>query len=286
MRAFARASHIADIEKVDPIAFAAHLIDLMRRKRPSTRRQYRSAVGFAARERNTADWETAASMIEEARYEGKPRLPNATSSAKARRIYAGELEEIEGKLSDCTLLHGEELNDYLDAGLAAGLRPVEWMRARVVVMNSFAVLIVRNAKQDEQRGHGRFRRLVWKLPDATAEIEAIERHLAAVRARLAGIPWDARRKTMEAFNRSLGDTLRQVQEEVWGDGSPNIALYTVRHEFASRAKAHLSPQEVAALMGHRSDATATRDYGQPPRGGGRRPKSSCRAPTHAIFRAS
>jgi hypothetical protein len=217
------------------------------------------------------DWETAALMIAEAQFDPNLRLPHATSSAKARRIYADQLEAIKRKLSSRDLHYADALALYLDAGLPTGLRPIEWTHARLVTTCSSAVLIVCNAKNSEQRAHGRFRRLVWKLPDATAEIDAIDRYLAEVRCRLAGVPWGARREMMEDFNRALGDTLRRVQRDIWAERSPQIVLYTTRHEFASQAKARLSQQEVAAILGHLSDATATRHYAQPPRGGRKHP---------------
>jgi hypothetical protein len=210
-------------------------------------------------------------MIAEAAFAPVPKLEPATSSPRARKVYLDEYVAIETKLRGRDLEYGDALRAYLDAGLVTGLRPHEWFRTRLLRTDTCAALVVANAKEGNGRAHGHFRRQLWLLPAFAREVNMIERQISIVRARLAGVPRSARAEAMDVFNRALEDTLRQVQKEIWGDQSPNIGLYSTRHEFTSRAKARLNEFELAAVLGHGSNATARRHYAQPARGSRERP---------------
>ncbi len=59
--------------------------------------------------------------------------------------------------------------------------------------------------------------------------------------------------------------LRNACKQIWPRRKERYALYSCRHEFAAQARRVYTLQEVAALMGHGSDATATQHYGRPTR---------------------
>jgi len=127
---------------------------------------------------------------------GEAAPQRANLIGEGRRIYEDELSAIQEALAAGAYDHADALASYLDAALATGLRPIEWMRIRFVLNAEFAVLVVRNAKFGEGRAHGKFRRLVWRLPDHAREVEAVSRYISIVRVRLAGVPASDRRGAM------------------------------------------------------------------------------------------
>lgn len=54
----------------------------------------------------------------------------------------------------------------IKAGIAFGLRPVEWVQAQFITDNQERLILkVRNAKHDNQRSHGEYRHLIVVKPN-------------------------------------------------------------------------------------------------------------------------
>ena len=66
----------------------------------------------------------------------------------------------------------------------------------------------------------------------------------------------------EKFQRKLGSYMRYVTRRCLGNRSSYPTMYSLRHQFAADAKACFSREEVAALLGHGVDDTATNHYGR------------------------
>ncbi|WP_428988882.1 hypothetical protein [Methylocapsa aurea] len=245
-------------------------------------RQYRCAIDHHCKTVLDLDEETRKDLLKSLYGKSDPEtiaarkgLPPATSSHVLKRL----LESDWKKLLDCLRqgLAGNSVYDapllaYLEAGRASGLRPCEWARVRLVTFPGAAVsvLVVKNAKEDEVRAHGDFRRLVFAHETCGASLMAIRLWLAIVDSCLAGTVGSDRAAIWEKFYNALGDRLYYVSRRIW-NRKRHPALYTTRHMFAAAAKAVFAPDEVAALMGHKLDTTATQHYARPPRGQRRMP---------------
>lgn len=150
--------------------------------------------------------------------------------------------------------------DMIEAGVATGLRPVEWKDATL----ENDVLHVPNAKfRPGISGNGPSRDL-YLVDDVITpgERAAIDRVIAA----LNGVEWDAigghvRRALLAAKQKLKRMSLITVKES-------RTRLYDARHQFAANAKNNLDyiGGEVAAAMGHKSAVTAHASYGKRRRG--------------------
>ncbi|MUO72924.1 hypothetical protein [Agrobacterium vitis] len=150
--------------------------------------------------------------------------------------------------------------DMIEAGIATGLRPIEWKDAWV----ENNILHVPNAKfRPGISGNGQKRELLLDEDAITeSQLNAIYRVLDS----LHGMEWDAvgrnvRRALDRAkvkLNRMGFVTKKQMKTR----------LYDARHQFAANAKIALNYAggEVAAAMGHRSAVTAHVSYGNRKKG--------------------
>jgi integrase len=150
--------------------------------------------------------------------------------------------------------------DMIEAGVATGLRPVEWKDASVVD----DVLRVPNAKfRPGISGNGEVRDLIL-IDDVITpgERAAIDRVILA----LNGVEWDeigghVRRALIAAKSKLRKMSLITTKET-------RTRMYDTRHQFAADAKNNLNYEggEVAAAMGHKSAITAHSSYGKKRRG--------------------
>lgn len=62
-----------------------------------------------------------------------------------------------------------------------------------------------------------------------------------------------------------------ICDDLWPRRVQHYVLYSTRHTFAAAAKIIFARAEVAALMGHAVDDTATKHYSRPPKGSKRLP---------------
>jgi integrase len=246
--------------------------------RASSWRQVRAAVLFGlARQR--AMKPSAACAIDAAIRRLKSvtpaqaKKPPRTSHSKAKRLPERERLLICREALALRSRNGAWLAAYLLAGTLTGLRPSEWPDAqfRPSQTEGFAwELIVKCGKNTNGRAHGPSRTLRWvALPRGV--VEAIDGWLARAR----GAARAGRYKTIMG---TLGAAMARITKKLFPRRRKRPTLYSTRHEAAARWKAaYVNGAEtieqrlhglavVAALLGHASDATATRHYGRPSRG--------------------
>lgn len=149
----------------------------------------------------------------------------------------------------------EALRRWLISGLLTGLRPVEWATAQISNISGETCLIVKNAKHTNGRAHGEYRTII--LNDLTNdEIDIIKKHVEYCNE------WN-NADQFPSLYASCGRTLSKVCKLLWKKRSQYPCLYSARHQFSADAKASgLSREEIAALMGHAVDDTATKHYGK------------------------
>ena len=200
-----------------------------------------------------------------------------TSSAKAKRFAAGDLDRIIARALSSRSSYAAALGAYLQATRQTGLRPGEWADARLAAstLHGFdRMLIVRCAKHDDVRAHSEFRTLHFKAMPPSL-LKPLTLWLSIVSDAIEGGRFEALMKNIEGL-------MFRTTEALFPRRARRPTLYTARHEAAANLKAHFidsrsDPQEraegaaiVAALLGHASDATATQHYGRATR---RRPPS-------------
>jgi integrase len=179
-----------------------------------------------------------------------------SSSMKSRWIKAPDFYVIREHLLQNRTAWGRATAVWLAAATITGLRPSEWFNTRLVEgFGGTRTLVIPNAKATNGRANGLSRSL--DLTDLESGLVAIvKRQLKFV----AGF------STLEAFHRayrSCRKTLYTATRRLWPNREIFISLYSARHQFSADAKAEgLSHAEIAALMGHASDATAKLHYGQ------------------------
>lgn len=155
-----------------------------------------------------------------------------------------------------------------------GLRPIEWPSLESLGGLTFKV---RNAKDSHGRAHGRYR--CFKFPGTVDR--GLSRHhegklfkqaltlLGRRRGSRIGWPLDSGEWTKDwavyykALKDTLRRTLRQLAKATGNQDYLRIRFYSCRHQFcANQKQAGLSLVEIAALMGHATDATASQYYGK------------------------
>lgn len=149
---------------------------------------------------------------------------------------------------------------WCEATLIAGLRPIEWARAEILIDPAGRRLLqVANAKQTQGRGNGKHRHLDLTecSPDELASIQDMIDIAGQFAQSEDGFAYHQKR---------LADYLYRAVRKVFPRRRPHIALYSYRHQFAADKKLVWSQPEVGALMGHGSDRTAGMNYARRSRG--------------------
>lgn len=139
------------------------------------------------------------------------------------------------------------------ATLLTGLRPIEWWGAGLDE-NQCLTLSVSNAKLNDNRAGSPSRFLdLAHLPAESANV---------IYAILAHANLSVSRELWTRERRRLSRLFRSMQKDHWPQRKQTYCIYTARHQFAAEAKAFLSREEVAVLMGHASIKTAAHHYGR------------------------
>jgi hypothetical protein len=188
-----------------------------------------------------------------------------TSSTKAKKLPDDDLVMIEQAALATRAKYKTNLVLYFKVGVLTGLRPCEWARAELhrSTREGFAwMLVAANAKATNQRAHGPYRTLYF--PDL--DPQTVDDIMAWIE--IARSPNYGRRLA------TIGRLLWKITRELWPDSDEWPTLYTTRHVAVAAWKAHYARKgqtdaerlealaTIAAMMGHGSDATASRHYGR------------------------
>ena len=182
----------------------------------------------------------------------------STSSLKAKSIKIKDLQAILAHLSRTSSRNPDEktLAELISATVFSGLRPCEWVNAELRPLESGEqVLIVKNAKATNGRGNGQYRTLFVNHfgPGMLGLFNGVIQ-TAKESSLKTGDDHALYRKFRHLFYRTVRKVLTKRQRYP--------SLYTFRHQFAANVKKIHTQEEVAALLGHASDATASRHYGK------------------------
>lgn len=251
--------HVHHHESLDYRRFVGWLITQKTQWSRPTWRQYKSAVAFSlemeAELHHDAIAQEALETLLPIDVEGCPSSTKKTSGSKLKRFPLKEYRQLILELNDHPNPWAEDLQRWLSASLLTGLRPREWGQSRLSLHGSEPALIINNAKATNQRAHGPTRTiLLGGLTDD--ERSLIQAHLdrATLFAKAGQFP---------QFYHGCAAVLARTVRRLWPKRSEYVTLYSTRHQFSADAKASgLLPEELAALMGHAVDTTATKHYGK------------------------
>ncbi len=225
---------------------AANRQDERRRARPGEAAEAEAALRRIADLRSALQRETQTGCL---------ATVTRTSAAKAKRLPPRDLAEIARQLLAGRARDAGVLDDYLVASVRCGLRPCEWPSTVRLPASEGDVLVLRvaNAKHGPLRAHGSHRTLRF-LALSETDRAAIARWMKSVAA-CEGDAYD----TMLS---RISDLLYRTTRALWPRRRRYPTLYTPRHEFSAMAKLVYERAEVAALMGHATDLTASVHYGR------------------------
>ncbi|MCD0261544.1 site-specific integrase [Xanthomonas campestris pv. campestris] len=207
---------------------------------------------------------------------GYARKGRAGSALKSKSFKASELalvlREVHKGISESRHSWAVGLKTFLEANSLVGLRPCEWAEASIRSGDDgMTVMVVRNAKTTNDRGNGSHRTLL--LDDLTTqELGALHEMVELVDRVQSGQILDANGKAVsfDELLKHMRDYLRRLTRQIFpatGNRQHWPTLYSLRHQVCADAKQSStgsaeSLRFVAALMGHKTDATATLHYGK------------------------
>lgn len=237
----------------------------------STWRQYKGALLFVLEEDRRAATEGV--VVEELGVAIRRLRPESqsgclkksvrTSGTKLKAWPAEDFKAVTDYLSTQVgrQRHANALLTWLRADYLVGLRPSEWAHSGLVEVDGQPALRVANAKHTNGRANGSARHLMLDRLTST-EIEWIDELLYMLVEMEKEPGYD-----FQQHIHQLRTYMRIVTRRCLGARSRYPTLYSGRHQFVANAKAgQRTHGEIAAMVGHGSDATAATHYGRTAKG--------------------
>ena len=223
-----------------------------------TWRQYKaSVVFFLDEEAQKGDpiAEEAKELLEGVDVSGCLKKTTKTSAKKQKKVplrdFRGIMKYLDNNPSPWSL----DLERWISSSLLTGLRPAEWAGTSFGFADGEVALIVQNAKATNGRALGFSRHiLLGGLTDD--ERDMIKEHVERANE------WEQAQQ-YHKFYHGVAASMARVVRKIWPKRDTYPTLYSMRHQFAANAKASgFTREEIAALMGHAVDTTATEHYGR------------------------
>jgi len=268
----------APLDSLDPVEFVNWFFSLKPTLKPTAWRPYRQAAKAILSSIPHEAVESAIAMIDadvaqqaesrerkqaEAPKDGEARgkLPRRTSSLKEKRVLKEDYDRILSFLRHFSRSRfAPVLIDWMEAGIATGLRPIEWQATDIELREDpnapgqrWVWLYVLNAKATNGRANG----IVRTLDLSTFRDETLR---AVQRMSKAGSDW-LLAGTYDSMQSQCAQLLYGVSDKVT-KGKRIYSLYSMRHQFVANAKSYHKPEAVSALVGHVVTDTAISSYGK------------------------
>lgn len=235
-----------------------HTIDWFARQNgawaAATIRKYGASLRLAVEDWTLAAINTDAARISRLHLDlniAKPaprdRAQAPRTSAKKRISFTwDERKRLVSHLAESKTTTGRLLAGMIGVGALVGLRPREWINARVVGDE----LIVQCAKRTNGRGVAKERPVTLAALSA-AQRRSLMRFVDRFQKEAAKVG------VWQRFHERMAKALTRACQKL---NIPEISLYTLRHQAVATAKRYMTQREVAALFGHATVTTATRHY--------------------------
>lgn len=243
-------------DELDVRQFVVWLVDLKPTISRNTWRFYKSAVIYYLENYpNEQEAIEAMEYIKEVTSHGAMTTTERTSSLKLKKITFEDWLKLDTYLKEKNKKWHEQLRAWLRSSVITGLRPVEWRNAMYFLHEGAPALKILNAKATNGRGNGETRILL--LQDVPVnDLKIIKEHLNNTRT-FVGMD------EYEYFYRGCAIALYKACRRCWPKRKRHITLYSTRHQFSANAKSSgFSRVEIAAMMGHAVDITASIHYGK------------------------
>ncbi len=256
-------------DDVDPREVAARAIGFKPQWARATWRQMKAALLFRYRAMGTEAALAAVAMLEA---EGQSEClvrSKKTSALRKKSVSDDDLRSVITRIRNSRSRYAGVLESWILLGSLTGLRPHEWTQAELITASPSEIgdygreddhrrpyLRIRNAKNTNGRSHGEFRHL--DLSGMKAAITGAIADFASLMTAIAAAG---------EYQRYYNGCQRQLSRmhKRYGSGcsrGKRTQIYSSRHRFSSDAKITVSLEEVAALMGHATNKTASRHYGK------------------------
>lgn len=162
----------------------------------------------------------------------------------------------------------------LRAGDLSGLRPSEWLNARIEIIDGKHNLVVSNAKTTHDRAHGETRTI--NISELSLEdISIIQSKIEATKDAIAS----GLCKDIDDYQSNTRRYLLLANNAVFPNADKTIAAYSTRHQVVTEYKSTPgnTAEGLAAILGHRSTETAGKHYGRKRSGKGKLKPSKLQA---------
>lgn len=238
----------------------------------STWRQYKATMNYIL---NSLGENVLAERINQ--LDGKNCLNKASGTSSSKKKFISEKEETEiiSALKERARKDPDgwapTLLSYFFAGIACGLRPIEYETAIIVqtqedmptehsdaYSGDYPIIIVQNAKATNGRSFGKYRYVGLSSLDHL-QLSAVKSTIQY--ARNKNTP-TGKVDTYECFYKRMCDAFSGFIKRFRGSTS-NITMYSTRHQCIADLKyMGATLNEIAAIVGHGTDLTASKHYGK------------------------
>lgn len=237
----------------------------------ATWRQYKAAVVWYL---EAQDQFEVASILKETNNEGCknikkfPIKKRKTSAKKKKSVTRNEEESISKYLQDTaeSKFWARPTLAFFKAILATGLRPDEWQSSILIKSqdNNSLILKVQNSKATNGRAHGKYRHLhLINLTNTDLLYVRIAIQYANPRSTNGWLTPSGKAESWQEYYKYLQSHFYRATGKLFPTESRRVTIYSCRHQFiANLKKAKYTKEEIAALVGHGTDETATEHYGR------------------------
>jgi len=186
----------------------------------------------------------------------KKRRRGRTSSQKAKRLDLEDIRLLREATKDSRSQWILPSLLWLTVNTIVGLRPNEWRYAEVVKLGDTPLLRIYNGKATNGRAHGILRHI------DLSELLEIEWQWLELQIRYVQQYADSDNEWKRYYT-SVRRVIHEITRKHLGNRRKFPTLYSSRHQFAANAKLEgLTKADIAAMMGHATDKTATQHYGK------------------------
>lgn len=243
------------IEELDLRSLPLWLANKKKELSKSSFRQYKAALLHYLGQVVTEEAAQAIDMLDDMSSAGSKKKGSHTSAKKLKRFKSKDIQRYDTWLVNNAHLKWSTLvRSWLVAGLITGLRPIEWLDAEVLDVDDEQGLRVINAKQTHGRAHGYDRILLLGHISLKLRV-AIEHHIFLVQQAVQNVGDHVK------FYAAISSFVTYTVRCCWARRAKYPTLYSLRHQCsANLKKAGYSKAEIAAIMGHATDATAGSHY--------------------------
>lgn len=252
------------IDPLDPVGFVQWFLGQANRWSRSTIRQYRTSIreflttAMVLKPSRSVQVTPALDLLAEVvdpdtgrlAAPGAVKRPWLTSAGKRKRLAPNELKAVDAALISSRHKFASLARIYLALTCTLGLRPSEWPTAQIIG----TVLIVQNGKNSNGRANGPTRTIELQAY-SKAFIHGLGKFIEALAEAAAAQGWSV---VHAGIRRAL--RVASVATGIPSLIKKPVTPYTCRHIAAARMKATKEPAEVAALLGHATDETASVHY--------------------------